>query len=116
MELAVQALVQGILIGGVYALIALGFTVVYNITGVVNMSHGDLLSLAMFLYLSLNTIAGLDPYVGGFYRGSSHVLAGWVVVPVIDPSYHRQAHFNDHPTNPRAHVHHTKRPANGVRR
>jgi branched-chain amino acid transport system permease protein len=46
-----QALAQGVLIGSTYGLLALGMGLVYGVSGVVNFSHGDFISLGMFVGL-----------------------------------------------------------------
>ncbi|MCO5129809.1 MAG: branched-chain amino acid ABC transporter permease [Xanthobacteraceae bacterium] len=58
-----QALAQGVLIGSTYGLLALGMGLVYGVSGVVNFSHGDFISLGMFLCLALYSALALDPYV-----------------------------------------------------
>jgi branched-chain amino acid transport system permease protein len=63
MDELLQALVQGVLIGSTYGLLALGMGLVYSVSGIVNFSHGDFVSLGMFLCLSLYGVLSLDPYV-----------------------------------------------------
>ena len=63
MELFVQAMTQGLLIGGAYGMIALGMGLTYSVSGVVNFAHGDFLALGMFMLLALFSIFSLDPYV-----------------------------------------------------
>ena len=63
METLLQASTQGILIGAVYAAIALGFSVVYSVSGVVNFAHGDFLVLGMYVVLSIAIATGIDPYL-----------------------------------------------------
>lgn len=63
MDELLQALVQGALIGSTYGLLALGMGLVYSVSGIVNFSHGDFVSLGMFLCLSLYGALSLDPYV-----------------------------------------------------
>lgn len=58
-----QALAQGLLIGATYGLLALGMGLVYGVSGVVNFSHGDFISLGMFMCLALFSAFSLDPYV-----------------------------------------------------
>jgi branched-chain amino acid transport system permease protein len=57
-----QALAQGFLVGSTYGLLALGMGLVYGVSGVVNFSHGDFVSLGMFLCLALYSALSLDPY------------------------------------------------------
>ena len=65
MDLLVQAVAQGVLVGGAYALVALSLGLTYNISGIINFSHGDFLTLAMFMALGLQTAYALDPYISG---------------------------------------------------
>jgi branched-chain amino acid transport system permease protein len=58
-----QAMAQGVLIGSTYGLLALGMGLVYGVSGVVNFSHGDFISLGMFMCLALYSAFSLDPYV-----------------------------------------------------
>ena len=58
----VQALIDGLLVGGVYAAIGLGLSLAYGVMGVVNWAHGDLLMVAMFLSFYLSKLGGWDPY------------------------------------------------------
>ena len=56
-------LVQGILIGSIYGLIALGLTLIFGIMRVINFAHGTLLMVSMYIaFLSVNTL-GLSPYL-----------------------------------------------------
>ena len=58
-----QVLVQGLLIGATYGLLALGAGLVFGVSGLVNFAHGDFVSLAMFVCLALYGSLGLDPYL-----------------------------------------------------
>ena len=57
----VQQLVNGLLIGCVYSLIAIGLTLIWGVMNIVNFAHGDFLMLAMFVSFWLYTLVGLDP-------------------------------------------------------
>jgi branched-chain amino acid transport system permease protein len=63
MDLFLQALVQGILVGGTYALIALGMAVIFSVSGMVNFAHGDFLLVAMYLAYTAFMALHLDPYL-----------------------------------------------------
>jgi branched-chain amino acid transport system permease protein len=63
MDEFLQALAQGLLIGSTYGLLALGMGLVYGVSGIVNFSHGDFVSLGMFLCLALYSALALDPYL-----------------------------------------------------
>ena len=63
MDLIVQAIIDGLLIGGVYAAIGMGLSLAYGVMGVVNWSHGETLMVSMFIAYYLTKYAGFDPYV-----------------------------------------------------
>jgi branched-chain amino acid transport system permease protein len=63
MEELLQALVQGFFVGSTYGLLALGMGLVYGVSGIVNFSHGDFVSLGMYLCFALYGALALDPYV-----------------------------------------------------
>jgi len=56
-------LVQGILIGSIYGLIALGLTLIFGIMRVINFAHGTLLMVSMFIAFVGVTVLGLSPYL-----------------------------------------------------
>jgi branched-chain amino acid transport system permease protein len=57
----IQTLILGILVGGVYALLASGLTLIFGVMRVINIAHGSFLILAAFLTYSLWHSAGIDP-------------------------------------------------------
>ena len=63
MALFLQAVVSGLLIGGIYALIGMGLTLVFGVMRVINFAQGDLVMIGMYLAWLLFTKTGLDPYV-----------------------------------------------------
>jgi len=63
MPFVLEAMLNGLLNGAVYALIALGLTLVYGVLHIINFSHGAMLAAAMFLVLALHEAFGLDPYL-----------------------------------------------------
>jgi branched-chain amino acid transport system permease protein len=62
-EILVAAVLNGLLTGAVYALIALGLTLIYGILHIINFAHGALLSAAMFAAFFAHRLLGLDPYL-----------------------------------------------------
>ena len=58
-----EAVVNGVMTGAAYALVALGLTLVYGVLHIVNFAHGALLSCAMFAAWGLHAAFGLDPYL-----------------------------------------------------
>lgn len=58
-----QAVVTGILIGGVYGLVAMGLTLIFGVLDIVNFAHGSFLALALFLSFWLVSSLGMHPYL-----------------------------------------------------
>ena len=56
-----QTLVLGLLVGGVYALIASGLTLIFGVMRIINIAHGAFLILAAFLTFTLWSATGIDP-------------------------------------------------------
>ena len=59
----VPAVLNGLMTGAVYALIALGLTLIYGVLHIINFAHGALLTAAMFAVFFAHKLFGLDPYV-----------------------------------------------------
>ena len=57
------ATINGLLIGGIYTLVASGLTLIYGVLHIINFAHGSLLMLAMFGVYYLLTKLGVDPYL-----------------------------------------------------
>jgi branched-chain amino acid transport system permease protein len=57
-----QLLISTVLLGGIYALIAVGLTLIFGIMRVVNFAHGEFLMLGMYLSFWSFTLWGVDPY------------------------------------------------------
>ncbi|GFE58305.1 branched-chain amino acid ABC transporter permease [Geobacter sp. AOG1] len=63
MTVLLQSLISGILIGGVYALIGIGLTIIFGVMRVINFAHGDILMVGMYMTYILFTSLGIDPFV-----------------------------------------------------
>src|SRR5215469_13837326 len=58
-EILIQQTVNGVTRGAVFALIALGYTMVYGIIGLINFAHGDVFMLGLFISLTYLTVLGM---------------------------------------------------------
>jgi branched-chain amino acid transport system permease protein len=63
MSIFFQALISGVLIGGVYALMGIGLTIIFGVMRVINFAHGDLLMLGMYATFYLFTLLHVDPFL-----------------------------------------------------
>lgn len=64
MDLLAQILVNGVLLGGLYAVMALGLALVWGVLNIVNLAHGAFIMLGAYASWHLYTYAGIDPFLG----------------------------------------------------
>ena len=62
MEIFLQAIVNGLLMGGFYSLMGMGQNIIFGVMKIVNFCHGEMLMVGMYLTYVLYTYAGIDPY------------------------------------------------------
>lgn len=58
-----QSLINGILLGGIYAAVGIGLSLIFGIVRMVNLAHGDLMILSSYLVLTLMHFTGIHPYL-----------------------------------------------------
>jgi len=63
MEFFIQQIVNGVSLGSMYALIAIGYTLVYGVLRLINFAHGDIMMVGAFLVYILFSVVGLNFYV-----------------------------------------------------
>ncbi len=57
-----QLLVNGLLLGGIYALISIGLTLIFGVVRVINFAHGEFLMISMYISYYCYSLLGLNPY------------------------------------------------------
>ncbi|MCA3105255.1 MAG: branched-chain amino acid ABC transporter permease [Rhodocyclaceae bacterium] len=75
MDIFVQQLINGIVLGSIYALVALGYTMVYGILGLINFAHGEVVMIGAMVAISVIVAIG----TGSGLPASAVVIAGIVV-------------------------------------
>ena len=73
----VDTVVQGVLLGGLYALFAAGLSLVFGIMRLVNLAHGDLIVMAAYLILVLVTVLGVSPFLAAAIAAPVMFGIGW---------------------------------------
>lgn len=72
-------LVQGVLLGGLYALFAAGLSLVFGIMRLVNLAHGDLIIFAAFAILLAVSTLGLNPFLAALLAAPLMFALGWAL-------------------------------------
>jgi branched-chain amino acid transport system permease protein len=73
------AVINGILMGGIYTLVASGLTLIYGVLHIINFAHGSFLMVAMFGVFYLVTKLGVDPYLSLIVTMPSMFVMGYVL-------------------------------------
>jgi len=63
LSILLPAILNGLTTGAIYALVALGLTLIYGVLHIINFAHGSLLMLALYAAFFLHAVAGIDPYL-----------------------------------------------------
>ncbi|AVW91098.1 branched-chain amino acid ABC transporter permease [Celeribacter baekdonensis] len=79
----IDTLVQGILLGGLYALFAAGLSLVFGIMRLVNLAHGDLIVLGAFLILVATTVLGIHPFLAVLIAAPIMFALGWALQTLV---------------------------------
>jgi branched-chain amino acid transport system permease protein len=76
-------IIQGVLLGGLYALFAAGLSLIFGIMRLVNLAHGDLVVLAAFTILALASWFGLDPFLAALLAMPAMFAVGFALQHVL---------------------------------
>jgi branched-chain amino acid transport system permease protein len=95
MDVFIQLLINGVLLGGIYAIISIGLTLIFGIVRVVNFAHGEFLMVGMYAVYLLNAHLGLHPYVSAvpavvllFIVGA--LVQRFIIQPLLNAEEHIQ--------------------------
>ena len=82
-EILLEAVANGLLMGAVYGLVALGLTLVYGVLHIINFAHGALLTLAMYAAFVAHGVFGLDPYAAMIPLAGLFFVLGYLVQRLV---------------------------------
>ena len=86
LDIFLSAMVNGLMIGAVYALVALGLTLVYGVLHIINFAHGATLTAAMYAVYVAHGVLGIDPYLAlpglaAIFFALGYMVQRWVIGP-----------------------------------
>ncbi|GIX41073.1 MAG: branched-chain amino acid ABC transporter permease [Leptospiraceae bacterium] len=89
MESFLQSLISGILLGGLYALIGLGMTLIMGVMKIINLAHGEIMMVSMYLAWWLFTTFHIDPYISIIIVAPTTFILGiilqhYLIQPVVN--------------------------------
>ena len=89
MELFLNALVSGLLLGGFYAAVTLGLTIAFGQLDIVNIAHPAFVIVGSYVTYMLNTEIGIDPVLSGIIVAPVFFVVGAVIYRVYYASFER---------------------------
>ena len=95
MDILIQLIVNGLLLGGAYAIISIGLTLIFGVVRVVNFAHGELLMVAMYGTYLLASQFGWHPYVSAvpialILFGLGALMQRAIIQPLLEADGHIQ--------------------------
>ena len=76
------AVLNGLMYGAIYALVALGLTLIYGVLHIINFAHGAMLMLALYSAFFLFKLFNIDPYVAILIVTPASFISGLCDVPM----------------------------------
>lgn len=78
-----QTVVSGLLLGGIFALVAVGLTLIFGVMKILNFAHGDFLMLGMYFAFFLSVMLGIDPYLSALLALPIFFGFGWLIQSLL---------------------------------
>ena len=78
-----QLFVQGILLGGIYGLIAIGLSLIFGVMGVINFAHGQMMVMAMYVSYWIFVLLGIDPYLSLVVAAAAIFVVGYLIQTTV---------------------------------
>jgi branched-chain amino acid transport system permease protein len=84
-----QLIINGLLLGGIYALISIGLTLIFGVIEIINFAHGEFLMLSMYASFWLFRLYGVDPYLSliiviPLFFGIGLVMQRAIIQPLLE--------------------------------
>ena len=77
--LLMQVLLNGILLGGLYACMAIGFSVIWGVMNIINLAHGSMIVLGAYITYFITTQTGIDPFLTIPISGAGLFVLGFLL-------------------------------------
>ncbi len=90
LELAINAIIAGLLLGGFYAAVTVGVTISFGMLDIVNIAHPAFIMLGSFVAYTLNSSFGLDPVLIGVAMTPLFFLLGMAVYQIYYYAFERR--------------------------
>ena len=97
LEIVAQAVINGLLIGGIYALVSIGVTLIFGVIKIVNFAQGEFVMIGMYISFFLATQFGIDPIVSLIVSMPALFVVGVLIQHFL---IRRVLGLNDLPQNP----------------
>ena len=74
-----QIIINGVLLGGLYACMAIGFSVIWGVMNIINLAHGSMAVIGAYITYWLFTLTGLDPFLSLPISGATLFVIGYLL-------------------------------------
>src|SRR5579863_3011021 len=89
-DLAINALIAGLLLGGFYAAVTVGLTIAFGMLDIVNIAHPAFIVFGSYICYSVNAYFGLDPIVAGIVMLPGFYLLGSAIYQLYHFAFERR--------------------------